>query len=178
MTTPVHRQLFNIRASFFKAVQDRIDTPNTTPSGRAYESGWVDYEEADYDNSSHNYWLRVEFLDEQAGQQGHTFLQFACFARESASDLKGELLRMQDLVLDAMNRYGGMIKIYNFADPSSPVVVPKKYLGIQDSQGRWGRPDSVSNGAPPDGVMARVITYRMSVIPSDHTGAKQDYTRE
>ena len=181
MTTPAHLDKSNLALSFFKAIKDRVRTPNTTPNGRAYDAGWIDFDDDHYDNSTHNYWARVEFLDESAGSFSASMVQIRCLQRLSASDGLGtEVREMADLFVRALRLYGGKIKIYDFSTPASPVEVPSKFLGIQTSGLIWGEPESgPSRGNPPEGASELVLTYRFKVLPSDYTGEKKrDYTQE
>lgn len=168
------RKRSNVRRSLQKAVKDRIETPNTTPSGLALASGFVEYGDEEFDNSGHERWVRFEHVgpvEGGAGAWGRDLWQFTCFSRH-ASDRVGQLLdQLVDVVIEAMRQSRGEVDHYDWSTPASPVELSgEKVLLHSPATGKRGEPSDGPTEVPaPAGVMARVITYSVGVFPDDWT---------
>ncbi len=172
MATPAQLQIDNIRRSFQKAILDRVETPNTTPSGKAYASNWIDYDDELFDPSLFEQYARIDFVDEAAGSFSWSIVQITCVTRRRV-DRFGQLCdQMLQLFRDAMKQSPvGQIQVYDFTVPASPVVVSNKWLLIQNSDGKLGEQDggvARRDGFP--GTTSKAITFRFKIMPDDYSG--------
>jgi len=175
VATAAQRKAANLRRSLQRAIKDRIETDNVDPNGRAYKSGWIDYDSNAYDNSSHNHWAQVLILS-PAGQFGVMLVQINCFSRYSDNNNLGfELEEMIDLFLDAMRESDARIQIYDYSTPASPTAIAGRYLVPLNSNGKFGEPESIVNIEPPEGTKAKAITYHLKIHPDDFVLDSQRY---
>jgi len=166
-----------LRLSIQKAIKDRVEDLNVTPLGRAYASGFVDYDNSGYVNDDHNYWARVEVVDSGGGTFGSTMVQISCFSRESADKMGIELERMIDLFMDAMRSNDARIQIYDYTvTPASPTAIAGRYLLPVSGSGKFGEPEGgASNIEPPAGARGKALTYMFRVHPDDYVPDSQRY---
>ena len=167
MATPAQRQPSNLRLSFQKALKDRVQTPNTDPSGRAYAADWIDYGDVEFQNSGHDYWAAIEFIEPGAGNYAVTMLQISCFSRVNADRYGVEIDRMIDLFQAALRQNAGCIDIYDYSTQASPVIVTGKQIQIVNGDGRYGEPESLSKIEPPQDSKGMALTYLYRVVPDD-----------
>lgn len=169
MATPAQRHPLNVRMTLQKYLQSQVQTPNTSPTGRAYASGWCDWGDAEYDNSGHNYWARFDVVDEAAGSFDRTMFQVTCFSRQSADPLGRELHFMVDLFMAALRSGEGLVQMYDYrTTPAAPTIISGRRLRVVNSDGRFGEPEGgVSLAEAPNGVDAKVVTWLCRVEPDD-----------
>jgi len=152
-----------------KAIQDRVETPNTTPLGAGYASGWVDYGDPEFDNSALTRWARMDMVDDGGGTYSEGSFQVTCFTLQSTDRLGVYCLAMVNLFLEGMRRSAGRVQCYDWTTPTIPVEVAGKSVLITTGA-KHGEPESVAPAVGPDGVHAKAISWAFKILPDDYVG--------
>lgn len=169
MTVPAKRRSDNIILSVSKHVEDEFSTPQSVTTV---------FQDETYDVSGLDRWLDVNFLSHGAGRLGETLVQLDLYSRVLGTVPGGDkysaaLGALADALHEAMNTR--RIQLYDFSvDPTSPTVISKAVLMVQNSAGKEGQPESDQNLGIEDGVVRRSITYRLRA-PEDAVAAPSYY---
>jgi len=177
MATPAKekaRRPFNIRLSLQKFLADVVETPNTTPLGKAYTSGWVDYDDDDFDNPDYVQWARFEIIEPGGGTWGRVMFQITCFSRRSDDRFGLEIDKMAQLFLAAFRTEAGrLVQLYDFTvDQSSPDEIEHRRLRVVNTDGKEGEPEEIGRVDPPEGTAGVALTYLAGVVPDDYVGER------
>jgi len=158
MAIPARRQDDNQERSIQKHIKDNFATPNAIT---------VNYQDLTFDVSSLNLWVDITFLSHGAGRKGETMVQFDVYSRVRGKQPSGDRLMttLKDAVQKLINAmHTNCIQVYDFADPTSPALISKAKLMVQNSGGTFREPESDQLLGLEDGVARRSLTYRLRML--------------
>lgn len=167
MTVPVERKSLNIRRSFSKFFREAYELPNSMQDK-------VNYGDSSFDVTNMTDWVVISFLGDTAGKKGFTLVQIDALTlisgRRSAGDRFG--VRCQQIAdeIHAALHVESM-PVYDFSSaPSSPVLIPRKKIIIQNSSGAFREPEEVTALSFDEGLNRIVLTYRIRTL-GDYSSA-------
>jgi len=120
----------------------------------------------------------VAFLSSGAGRKNESLLQVDIFSRVKGKTTGGDRYgterdRIARLFYEAM--HVDSIQIYNFSIPTSPVILDKRKILVQNANGIFREPneDVILDGIV-DGIARRTLTYRLRLL-DDASEARSYY---
>lgn len=137
----------------------------------------VNYGDRFFEDSSLDQWVSMAFVSHGAGRMDSTMAQFDFFSRTRGKLSSGD--RYGAKVEEMVDRFhvvmhAQTIQLYDFSDPSNPVVIAGKVVMVQNSNGTFREPESDQDHGFEDGVAWRSLTYRFR-LPGDASAASQYY---
>jgi hypothetical protein len=168
MAVPARRKINNHIRSLYKFIEANF---------RSVHSVTCTYGNMTFDVSDDDQWLDITFLSFGAGRKGETLVQFDLYSRirgpSSGGDEYGEtLIDLGDKLHAAM--HVDAIQIYDYATPSSPVLLANQKLIVLNSGGTFREPEEDRFFDVVDGVARRSLTYRLIMV-EDASGADSYY---
>lgn len=165
MTIPAERKPGNIERSVFRHIRDAFAIPN----GMLDEVAWGD--DAEFRSDGKDRWVALRFITSGAGRKSSSLLQADVVTRVRAKGVAGAdrfgygAKDLAHLLYAAMSV--DTIQLHDWSDPSSPVLLARRTVMVQNSSGVFREPEETQEWPPDtDGLQRVTMTWRLR-LPGD-----------